>query len=123
MDDAEKRCHPGPESPQFMQEDLQMLAKYPIYGMVLNWIPYTYPVIAGFLGWWLLFTWYRKSSSGIVSVSLPKVQKDVCSGAGHDCRCVIPIDYCFIIARYSVMYMPLQQMTAEGDDLTLQDLA
>lgn len=76
LDDAEKRCHPGPEGPQFMQEDLQMLAKYPIYGMILNWIPYAYPVIAGFLGSWLLFTWYRKSPSGIVSVSLSKVQKD-----------------------------------------------
>ncbi len=42
----------------------------------LTYIPYAYPVIAGFLGWWLLFTWYRKSPSGIVSVSLPKVQKD-----------------------------------------------
>jgi hypothetical protein len=53
-----------------------MLAKYPIYGMILNWIPYTHPAIAGFLVWWLLFTWYRKSPSGTVSVSLPKLQKD-----------------------------------------------
>jgi hypothetical protein len=29
--------------------DLQMLAKYPIYGIILNVIPYTYPAIAGFL--------------------------------------------------------------------------
>jgi hypothetical protein len=32
-----------------MQEDLQMLARYPVYGIILNVIPYIYPVIAGFL--------------------------------------------------------------------------
>jgi hypothetical protein len=47
-DQAEEGCHPGPESRAFMA-DLQMLATYPIYGIILNVIPYTYPAIAGFL--------------------------------------------------------------------------
>jgi hypothetical protein len=29
--------------------DLQMLATYPVYGIIFNVIPYTYPTIAGFL--------------------------------------------------------------------------
>jgi hypothetical protein len=29
--------------------DLQMLAKYPVYVIILNVIPYTYPVIVGLL--------------------------------------------------------------------------
>ena len=57
LDDAEKRCHPGPEGPQFMREDLQMLAKYPVYGMILYWAPYSFPVIAGVLVWWLVFSY------------------------------------------------------------------
>ena len=47
-DQAEEGCHPGPESRAFMA-DLQMLATYPIYGIILNAIPYTYPAIVGFL--------------------------------------------------------------------------
>jgi hypothetical protein len=41
-------CNPGPESRGFMA-DLQMLATYPIYGIILNIIPYAYPAIVGFL--------------------------------------------------------------------------
>jgi hypothetical protein len=44
-DQAEEGCHPGPESRAFMA-DLQILATYPIYGIILNAIPYTYPAIA-----------------------------------------------------------------------------
>jgi len=29
--------------------DLQILAIYPVYGIILNIIPYTYPAIVGFL--------------------------------------------------------------------------
>jgi branched-subunit amino acid transport protein AzlD len=29
--------------------DLQMLAKYPVYGIIINVIPYTYPAIVAFL--------------------------------------------------------------------------
>jgi hypothetical protein len=47
-DQAEEPCHPGPESRAFMA-DLQMLARYPVYGIILNVIPYTYPAIVGFL--------------------------------------------------------------------------
>ena len=47
-DQAEEGCHPGPESRAFMA-DLQMLAKYPVYGIILNVIPYTYPAIVAFL--------------------------------------------------------------------------
>ena len=38
----------GPESRAFMA-DLQMLATYPVYGIILNVIPYTYPAIVAFL--------------------------------------------------------------------------
>ena len=47
-DQAEEGCHPGPESRAFMA-DLQMLATYPVYGIILNVILYTYPAIVGFL--------------------------------------------------------------------------
>ena|SRR5215472_486591 len=47
-DQAEQGCHPGPESRAFMA-DLQMLATYPVYGIILNVIPYAYPAIVGFL--------------------------------------------------------------------------
>jgi hypothetical protein len=47
-DQAEEGCHPGPESRAFMA-DLQILATYPVYGIILNVIPYTYPAIVGFL--------------------------------------------------------------------------
>jgi hypothetical protein len=47
-DQAEEGCHPGPESRAFMA-DLQMLATYPVYGIILNVIPFTYPAIVGFL--------------------------------------------------------------------------
>ena len=43
-DQAEERCHLGPESRAFMA-DMQ----YPVYGIILNIIPYTYPAIVGFL--------------------------------------------------------------------------
>jgi hypothetical protein len=29
--------------------DLQILARYPVYGIILNVIPYTYPAIVGLL--------------------------------------------------------------------------
>jgi hypothetical protein len=29
--------------------DLQILATYPVYGIILNVIPYTYPAFVGFL--------------------------------------------------------------------------
>jgi len=48
LDQAEKGCHPGPESRHSMN-DLQMLVKYPIYERILNTIPYAYPVIIGLL--------------------------------------------------------------------------
>lgn len=41
-------CQPGPITPYSMSY-YQMLAKYPVYGIILNMIPYTYPVIVGFL--------------------------------------------------------------------------
>jgi hypothetical protein len=47
-DQAEEGCHPGPESRAFMA-DLQILATYAIYGIILNVIPYTYPAIVAFL--------------------------------------------------------------------------
>jgi hypothetical protein len=47
-DQAEEGCHPGPESRAFMA-DLQMLATYPVYEIILNVIPYTYPAIVGLL--------------------------------------------------------------------------
>lgn len=47
-DQAEEGCHPGPESRAFMA-DLQILARYPVYGIILNVIPYTYPAILGLL--------------------------------------------------------------------------
>jgi hypothetical protein len=47
-DQADEGCHPGPESRAFMA-DLQMLATYPVYGIILNVIPYTYPAIVAFL--------------------------------------------------------------------------
>jgi hypothetical protein len=37
-DQAEEGCHPGPESREFMA-DLQILARYPAYGIILNVIP------------------------------------------------------------------------------------
>ena len=47
-DKAEEGCHPGPESRAFIA-DLQMLATYPVYGIILTVIPYTYPAIVGLL--------------------------------------------------------------------------
>lgn len=71
-DDAENgHCNPGPTPINYMAY-YQTGARYPIYWIILNAIPYTYPAITGFLVWWLLFTWYRKSPSGVVSVLLPK---------------------------------------------------
>jgi hypothetical protein len=75
-DDAESgHCNPGPTPINYMAY-YQTGARYPIYWIILNAIPYTYPAIAGFLVWWLLLTWYRRSPSGTVPVSLPKLQKD-----------------------------------------------
>jgi hypothetical protein len=37
--DLVEGCHPGPESRAFMV-DLQILAKYPVHGIILNVIPY-----------------------------------------------------------------------------------
>ena len=39
-------CNYGPVTRNFMA-DLQMLAKYPVYAMILNIVPYPYPVFVG----------------------------------------------------------------------------
>jgi hypothetical protein len=41
-------CDPGPTSTYYMAY-FQMLARYPVYGIILNVIPYSYPAAAGFL--------------------------------------------------------------------------
>ena len=47
LNEAEKQCHPGPESPYVMSE--LMLITNPIYWMILTVIPFSYPVIVGLL--------------------------------------------------------------------------
>ncbi|MGB6531719.1 MAG: hypothetical protein WA323_24705 [Candidatus Nitrosopolaris sp.] len=44
LDVAENECHPGPISSHYMSY-YQMLAKYPVYNILLNMIPLTYPII------------------------------------------------------------------------------
>jgi hypothetical protein len=41
-------CDPGPTSSYYMHH-FQMLTRYPVYGIILNVIPYSYPAVAGFL--------------------------------------------------------------------------
>ena len=48
LNEAEKDCHPGPEDKFFMSE-LEMLAEYPVYQMILNTVPFIYPIITVFL--------------------------------------------------------------------------
>jgi hypothetical protein len=59
-DEAEARCNPGPVNPRFML-DLQKLVKFPVYGIILNLIPWTYPVIVGFLVFLVLAKNFYKS--------------------------------------------------------------
>jgi hypothetical protein len=63
LDQAEKGCHPGPESRYFMA-DLQMLARYPLYSMILNAVPYSYALIAGVIVFYLITRRRAQTDSG-----------------------------------------------------------
>ena len=51
-------------------------ARYPIYWIMLNAIPYAYPAIAGFLVWWLVFSYgYGRFKQTMIGIGINLKQK------------------------------------------------